>query len=72
MITINRSNYKEEVPRIARLLPRGSKQEIADETKEPYTTVHNVWTGAVYKQDIVDAIVRRYNQVVKSFKPVKA
>ena len=70
MKTIDLSNYKTEIPKIVVALPRGSKQEIADETGEPYTTVHNVWRGMTFKQNIIDAIVRRYNGLIKTLKPV--
>lgn len=72
MKTIDQSNYREEVPKITSKLPRGSKQKIADETSETYVTVSNVWYGNTYKKNVVDAIVRLYNDVAKSFRPVKA
>lgn len=72
MKKIDESNYKTELPRIAVFLPRGTKQEIADETGENYTTVHNVWRGLTFKQNVVDAMIRRYNHMVETLKPVKA
>lgn len=71
MKTIDETNYKTEIPKIAAVLPYGTKQEIVEETGETYTTVHNVWRGMSYKQNIIDAIVSRYNSLLKTLRPVK-
>ena len=71
MTTIDEKNYKIEIPKIAAVLPYGTKQEIVQETGENYTTVHNVWRGMTYKQNIIDAIVNRYNTLLKTLRPVK-
>lgn len=63
---MNKANYsRESISRMTTVLPRGTRQEIAEETNEPYTTVANVWQGRQYKKNIVDAIERRYRKVAK-------
>lgn len=70
---ITQANYsKSSIGELTRVLPRNTKQKIADSTKETYTTVANVWSGKQYKKKVVDAIIKEYNKVMRTQKEITA
>lgn len=63
---ITQTNYsKTSISHLTQVLPRGSKQKVAETTGENYTTVDNVWSGKQYKKNVVDAIVKLYKRTIK-------
>lgn len=71
MKTIDETNYRTELRKLNHVLPDGSIQMIADKTGETYPTVCNVLYGRQYKQNVIDAFVKEYNEYIKTLKPVK-
>lgn len=63
---ITKDNYsKHTMDKVTHILPRGTKQEVADETNETYTTVSNVWCGKQYKENIIKCIIKRHNLAMR-------
>jgi putative heme iron utilization protein len=69
---ITETNYsKSAMKKLMDVLPNGTMREIANKLNVKYHIVTNACYGKQYNKQVIEEIVKRFNQVKKSLTSVK-